>query len=72
MIGVSTWSQLFCGHEYLRRFGGGRMWLECRICARRTYGIAPRPPQSAARTISTPQGGAGLAAQKVDHSPLGK
>lgn len=36
---IAFTSQLCCTHTYLRRSGGGRMWLECADCGLETPGI---------------------------------
>jgi hypothetical protein len=48
---MPNWSDLWCAHQYVRRFGGGRMWLECSECTQRTPGITNPPTMAPARRL---------------------
>ena len=48
-------NRFFCQHQFVRRFGRGRLWLECTSCGHETPGIHVRVPGTIEPLTATDQ-----------------
>ena len=48
---ICSLSRLWCEHEYIRRYGKGRLWLECLVCGKQTGGIEPESNRTRIREV---------------------